>query len=127
MFHELLKACGKQAILALVFLAVLDAGQVRAAPQSPSKSAVHGEGCVQAGVQAHCLILRDIKTGHLYDLIFKAERPPVGLGIEFAGVVRAGPSACMQGTAVEVTSWAHKASIRCVPGQAGKRDRPQGR
>lgn len=127
MFPELLNAPGKQAILALAFLAVLAPGRVRAAPQPPPKNAVHGEGCVQPGVAAHCLVLRDIKTGHLFDLIFKAERPPVGLGIEFAGVLHAGPTACMQGTAVEVTSWAHKASIRCVPGQAGKRDRPQGR
>ncbi|HEV2326955.1 MAG TPA: hypothetical protein VGS10_23660 [Terracidiphilus sp.] len=127
MFPERPKAPGRKAILALAFLAVLAPGQVRASPQPPSKKAVHAEGCVQSGVEAHCLVLRDIKTGHLYDLIFKAERPPVGLGIEFIGVLHAGPTTCMQGTAVEVTSWAHRPSIRCVPGQAGKRDRPEGR
>lgn len=89
-------------------------------PQPPPKNLIHAEGCVQAGVEAHCLVLRDIKTGHFYSLLFNSDRPPAGLGIEFTGVLHPGPTACMQGTAVEVHSWAHKASIKCVPGQAGK-------
>lgn len=93
-------------------------------PQPQPKTVMHAEGCVQAGVEARCLVLTDLKSGHLYSLLFKADRPPVGLGIEFSGVLHPGPTACMQGTAVEVTSWAHKASIKCSPGQAGKRGRP---
>jgi hypothetical protein len=89
-------------------------------PPQQVKTAVRAEGCVEAGVEARCLILRDLKTGHLYNLLFPAARPPVGLGIEFTGVLRPGPSACMQGIAVEVTNWAHKASLKCAPGQAGK-------
>jgi hypothetical protein len=92
-------------------------------PQPPPKNLVHGEGCVQAGLEAHCLVLRDVKTGHLYDLMFKADRPPIGLGIEFTGVLHPGPTACMQGTAVDVATWAHKASVKCAPGQAGKHGR----
>ncbi len=89
-------------------------------PKKPEQKEIHGEGCVKAGVQAHCIVLRDLKTGHLYDLLFKGDRPPVGLGIEFTGVLHHGATACMQGTPVDVTKWAHKASIKCAPGQAGK-------
>lgn len=97
------------------------------APQQ-TKEAVHGEGCVAAGVAPHCLVLRDLKTGHLYDLLFKTtSRPPVGLGIQFTGVPHSAPSACMQGTAVEVTAWVHKDSIQCTPGQAGKPGRTSAR
>lgn len=106
---------------AVAFLALTSAYGALA-PQPP-KSAIHGEGCVQAGVEPHCLVLRDLKTGHLYNLLLQSERPPVGLGIEFTGVLRPGPSTCMQGTAVEVTNWAHKASLKCAPGQAGKPSR----
>lgn len=96
-------------------------------PQPPPKNVIRGEGCVQAGVQPHCLVLRDVKTGHLYNLLFKLDRPPVGMGIEFNGVLRPGPNVCMQGTAVDVGEWDHKGSIKCAPGQAGKRGRAAGR
>lgn len=112
------KILAGQALSALAFLALATPAFCAAAPGQAN--AVHGEGCVQAGVEAHCLVLRDLKTGHFYDLLFKAERPPVGIGIEFTGVLHPGPTACMQGTAVEVTAWTHKTSIKCVPGQAGK-------
>lgn len=92
-------------------------------PQPPPKNVIRGEGCVQAGVQPHCLVLRDVRTGHVYNLLFKLDRPPMGLGIEFSGVAHPGPNTCMQGTAVDVATWAHKESIRCAPGQAGKRGR----
>jgi hypothetical protein len=82
---------------------------------------IHGEGCVAAGVEARCLVVRDLKTGHLYGLLFKEAPPPVGLGIEFTGVPHTGPTHCMQGIPVDVTSWSHKASIKCAPGQAGRR------
>jgi hypothetical protein len=91
-----------------------------AAPKTEAKKQIHGEGCVQTGVQPHCLVLRDLKSGHLYDLLFKGVRPPAGLGIEFTGVLHTGPSNCMQGIPIDVTVWAHKASLKCAPGQAGK-------
>lgn len=90
-------------------------------PEPPPKALVHAEGCVLAGAEARCLLLRDLKTGHLFNLLFKADRPPIGMGIEFSGVLHPGPSACMHGAPVEVTTWARKASIKCTPGQAGKR------
>lgn len=127
MFPTLMKAFGKEAVLALVFLALIAPMPALAAQQPAQKNAVQGQGCVQAGVEAHCLVLRDLKTGHLYDLLFKTDRPPIGLGIEFTGVLHPGPTACMQGIAVEVTTWSHKTSIKCTPGQAEKGGPPSPR
>ncbi len=123
MLRAPIKSPGSPRVLALLFLALLALSRASSAPQ-PSANAVHAEGCVEAGIESRCLILRDFKTGRVYDLLFKAERPPVGLGIEFSGVLHPGPSACMQGIAVDVTTWARKASIKCVPGQAGQHSRP---
>ena len=109
----------KVAAPAFTFLFLMSPVSATEAPQ-PAKNTVHAEGCVVAGVVARCLALRDLKSGRLYDLLFPAARPPAGLGIEFTGVLHSGPSPCMQGIAVEVTTWTHKASIKCVPGQAGK-------
>lgn len=118
------RALARQALSAVAFLALTAQAFCAATPAPAQTNVVHGEGCVQAGVEAHCLVLRDLKTGHSYDLLFKAERPPVGMGIEFTGVLHPGPTACMQGAAVDVTQWTHKASIKCSPGQAGKSSKP---
>lgn len=90
-------------------------------PRPPQKNVIHAEGCVQAGMEAHCRVLKDTKTGRFYSLLFKADQPPVGMGIEFTGTPHPGPNTCMQGAAVDVTTWAHKTSIKCAPGEAGKR------
>jgi len=108
----------KQAILMLAAM-VLAAAAAGARPAQQTKPAV-GEGCVQAGVEAHCLVVKDLKTGHLYNLFFKGVPPPVGLGIEFTGVPKDGMTTCMEGTALDVTEWARKDSIKCAPGQANK-------
>jgi hypothetical protein len=126
MFFAQIKSLLRPSIRALAFLALtlpVSAQRVHPAPQPPPKNAVRAEGCVRAGVEPRCILLRDVKTGHLYNLLFKAAPPPVGLGIEFTGVLHSGPTHCMQGTAVEVLSWAHKASIQCAPGQAGEHGR----
>lgn len=116
-------ALARTAAAVFAFLVLGVPMSAAAAPQPP-KNAVHAEGCVEAGVAAHCLVLKDIRTGHIYDLLFQIPaRPPVGLGIEFTGVLHPGPTSCMQGTAVEVTNWVHKASIRCAPGRADKAGR----
>jgi len=107
----------KPAIAATV---ILLAATAAARPVKEPKP-VHGEGCVQAGVEARCLIVRDMRTGTLYDLLFKDARPPVGLGIEFTGVPHEGPTSCMQGVALDVTSWARKETLKCAPGQANRR------
>ena len=107
----------KHAILMLAAAILASAAGARP-PQAPKP--VEGEGCVQAGVEAHCLVLKDLKTGNLYDLLIKGARPPVGLGIEFTGVPHDGPTTCMQGIAVDVTEWARKDALKCAPGEAGR-------
>ncbi|MGH9600557.1 MAG: hypothetical protein ACRD27_11890 [Terracidiphilus sp.] len=108
----------KQAILAIAAM-VFAAAAAGACPAQQPKP-VHGEGCVQAGVEAYCLVLKDLKSGTLYDLLIKGARPPVGLGIEFTGIPRAVMTTCMQGTPLEVTNWARKDSLKCAPGEASK-------
>ena len=89
---------------------------------APGKHAsIHGQGCLAAGVEAHCLVLRDLKSGRLFNLLFKGIQPAVGDGIEFDALPYQGPSTCMQGTALDVTHWARKDTLKCKPGAAGKK------
>lgn len=82
-------------------------------PTKPAAKTVEGAGCVEAGVEAGCLIVKDLKSGKVFNLIVKAPQPAVGEGIEFRGTLFSGVTACMQGTAVEVTNWEPKASLNC--------------
>jgi hypothetical protein len=51
------------------------------APKAEKPGAISGAGCVEAGVEAGCLVLRDTKTGTLYNLFVTGKKPPVGTGI----------------------------------------------
>ena len=110
--------------LAAFVLAVLwmawPAPPVAAALQKPAVQ-MRGLGCVEAGIDANCLIVKDLKSGNLYNLFVKGIRPAVGDGIEFVGVPHQGPSMCMQGVAVDVIGWSRKDSIRCKPAHANKK------
>jgi len=101
----------------MIFLAVAMAAAMAAA-QSPvpeqQPKAVHGEGCVEAGVEMRCLVIKDVKTGTLYNLLVKGARPEVGVGIEFTGTPFDGMTTCMQGKPLTVTSWTRKDSLKCV-------------
>ena len=59
---------------------------VTAAAAAQEPKPVKGQGCVAAGVEASCLVVKDVKTGVLYNLFFKGTKPAVGTGIEFTGV-----------------------------------------
>jgi hypothetical protein len=74
---------------------------------------LHGQGCVEAGVENRCLIVKDLTTGTLYNVLTKEPRPDIGEGIDFTGTLHDGPSTCMQGISVDVTSWMRKSSIKC--------------
>jgi hypothetical protein len=87
----------------------------------PKAKEVRAEGCVEPGVEAHCLVLRDLKSGKLYNLLVKEPRPAIGDGIEFSGAPFDGMTYCMQGIAVEVTAWARKDSLKCSQGAAPKK------
>jgi hypothetical protein len=84
----------------------------------PDANKVEATGCVEAGVETGCLILRDIKSGKLYNLIVKVPHPRVGEGIEFSGTLFRGMTACMQGTPVEVEKWEPRATLKCGAGQS---------
>jgi hypothetical protein len=101
----------------LLFLAV--APQVR--PQqdklqdpAPAAKTITGSGCVEAGVENRCIVLRDVKTKTLYNLIFSGKKPDVGTAIRFEGSKFDGATICMQGQAVKVSKWT-PADIDCTP------------
>jgi hypothetical protein len=95
------------------------AAHAGAAP-APEATEVRVRGCVEAGVEASCLIVKDVKSGKLYHVMFKESRPAIGTGIEFTGEPFDGVSACMQGANVTVTKWARSDSLKCTKGEAPK-------
>ena len=73
---------------------------------------IKGSGCVEAGVEAGCLVVG--KNRKAYNLVFASgEKAKVGTAIAFEGTVHTGPSFCMQGTSVNVTKW--RATRRACP------------
>jgi hypothetical protein len=104
------------ALAVLLFLAV--SPQIRPQqdkPQGPPAPAptVSGLGCVEAGVEASCLVLRDTKTNKLYNLYFSMPRKPQpGMGIRFRGTRKDGPTICMQGEPIDVGNWS-RAELAC--------------
>ncbi|MDE3200028.1 MAG: hypothetical protein KGN79_03825 [Acidobacteriota bacterium] len=74
---------------------------------------MHGQGCVEAGVENNCLLAHDLKSGKLYNLLIKGIAPPLGVGIDFTGHPHKGPSTCMQGIAIDVESWTRNHTIKC--------------
>ena len=77
-----------------------------------AKKTVSARGCVRAGVEAGCLVLKDGKTNTLYNLYFTGKAPDVDTMISFDGELRGGVTHCMQGTAVTVTNW-ERLKMRC--------------
>jgi len=68
--------------------------------------AVKGSGCLEPAVETGCKVVRDAKTGVLYNLFFSSKNQPAfDTAISFEGTVHDGPTVCMQGKAVNVTSW----------------------
>jgi hypothetical protein len=87
---------------------------------TPYNSSADGEvmkdnGCVRAGVEAGCLILKTFDDKKIYNLFFpNGKAPEIGVAISFEGVKHDGPTHCMQGTAVDVTKWT-RIKRRCPP------------
>ena len=101
--------------VAILLIATGSSGATSGAPQKPPP--IRGEGCVESGVEARCLVVKDIKNGTQYNLFVKGIQPAIGSGIEFSGVPHRGISTCMQGTAVDVVSWTRK-DLKCTDGAA---------
>ena len=106
--------------LASMLLMRSPAGSVWAAPQ-PRPVPVRGQGCVAAGIEARCLTVRDLNTGKLFNLTFRGVPPGIGEGIEFEGLPHQGPTTCMQGTALDVVTWARKDSLKCKQKEAHRK------
>ena len=104
----------------VALILVLGACPALAAPQ-PKPVPVRGQGCVAAGIEARCLIVRDLSSGKLYNLTFRGMPPTIGEGIEFEGLPHQGPTACMQGVGLDVLSWSPKDSLRCKQKDAHKK------
>jgi len=104
----------------LAAMALTAAAVIAAAGPAPEQKPVHGQGCVEAGVEAGCLVVKDTKSGIIYNLLIKGTRPSIGVGIDFTGVSHEGVTMCMQGVALDVTSWTRDDSLKCVPGQTPK-------
>jgi hypothetical protein len=100
-------------VSAVVSLALAAAAaSTSAAPPSDAKQ-VKGTGCVQAGVEAGCLVVKDAASGNLYSLLIKGAKPAVGIGIDFAGTPFNGSTTCMQGIPVQISTWSHNESLQC--------------
>jgi len=106
----------KRLMMTLAVLVLGGASATGGAADKPKQ--VHGTGCVEPGVEARCVVLKDVKTGALYNLLFKGPRPQIGDAVEFNGVLFEGMTMCMQGTPVEVSDWAHNDSLKCGKGEA---------
>ncbi len=96
--------------LAVALLLALVGGQGVLQP-----TPVRGQGCVQAGAEARCLMVKDLRSGVLYSLFVKGARPRIGVGIDFTGVPHDGPTDCMRGIALDVIRWARNNAIQCTP------------
>lgn len=93
---------------------------VTSAATAQEPKPVKGHGCVAAGVEASCLVVKDVKTGVEYNLFFKGTKPAVGTGIEFTGVASDKMTTCMQGKPLEVSSWSRVDSLKCPASAAPK-------
>lgn len=88
---------------------------------APQSKQVHAEGCVEQGVEADCLMVKDRQSGQLYHILMKGSLPQPGEGIEFTGVPHDGPTSCMQGIPLNVIAWVKKSSLNCAQNEAPKK------
>ena len=96
-----------------IFAVIALLGMMLTSVAAQQPKPVKGRGCVTAGVEAACLLVKDVKSGVEYNLIFNGTKPEVGIGIEFAGVPSGKMTACMQGKPIEVSSWSRVDSLQC--------------
>ncbi len=76
------------------------------------------KGCVAAGVEAGCLVLRDVDQG-TFTLVFPSgakDRPKPGMAIAAKGTPSNALGICMQGKAFEVKEW-REIQLPCAGGE----------
>ncbi len=93
-----------------------------AAGAPPPANQVKGKGCVQPGVEAGCLVVKDAESGKLFNLLIKGAKPAVGAGIDFVGTPFTGMTPCMQGFPVQIHSWSNNESLQCPKHKGGNVD-----
>ena len=96
---------------AAAVLVLASAATASAAP--PQANQIKGKGCVQAGVEAGCLVVKDAQSGKLFNLLIKVAKPAIGAGIDFVGAPSSGANTCMQGTPVQIQTWSNDESLQC--------------
>ncbi|MFP5276501.1 MAG: hypothetical protein ACLGPM_05260 [Acidobacteriota bacterium] len=106
---------------ALLGLAVCVLAQQSKPAQANQVHAVHASGCVQQGVEAGCLLMKDTQSGKLYQLLIRGARPEAGMAIEMTGSSFRGVTSCMQGQPVSVAKWSRSAAQQCSAGEATQR------
>ena len=84
-------------------------------PAAPTSKTIQGSGCVEKAVETSCHVLIDSKTGDTYNLHFIGKLPKNGTAIRFKGTAHQGMTTCMQGKAVNVSSWKKEKGIKCPP------------
>lgn len=101
-------------------MALAAAAATAFAGQPQQAKPITGQGCVESGVEAKCLVVKDVASGVLYNLVIHGTQPEIGEGIEFTGTPYNGMTTCMQGTPVRVAKWSRMDSLQCVAGQTPK-------
>jgi hypothetical protein len=111
----------KRMVLAVAATLLAASAITAAAGPAQDSNQVRAEGCVQPGVEMNCLVVKDLKSGKLYNVMIKEPQPAVGIGIEFTAVPFDGMTYCMQGIPVKVTSWTRNNSLKCEQTQPAKK------
>jgi hypothetical protein len=102
-----------KALLFAMASVALAASPLTASAAAAPDQQIKGRGCVEAGVDTSCLMVKDVQNGRLYSLQIRGVRPPVGIGIDFAGAPFSGVNTCMQGTPVLVSTWTRNETLQC--------------
>ncbi len=93
-------------VLMVTLLSLSPAAQTALQPAKPAPAGtISGMGCLEAGVEAGCLVLKDTKTNTLYNLFFTEAKPSIGMAMHFTGTAHEGVPTCMQGRPVDVKKW----------------------
>lgn len=104
----------KALFFAVASIALAGVATAAGAALPPETNQVHGRGCVQSAAEGRCIVLKDVESGKLYNLLIKGSGPDLGTGIEFTGTLYNGATACMEGAPVQVTTWTRKDYMRCT-------------
>jgi len=107
-----LKVC----LTCLLLLSFCAVAVGRPSNQASTKPAtIHGSGCIENAVEKSCHVLIDSRSGETFNLFFSGKVPKAGTAIQFKATAHHGMSTCMQGKAVNVTSWKKEKGIKCPP------------